>query len=183
MDREFGALRSLHLCRMGEPPGWATEFYGDPARSGGALFDLHIHDADFVRWCFGDPGVVHSAGSLGHVTTIYGYQDGPAQVVAEGGHIPVAGFGFRMRYRAIFERAVAEFDHAREHPVLVTRDGATAPAEIPLETAYQLQARHFVEQCLGVGAEPLRATMADAVAVTRLLEIEARQVLQGPGRS
>jgi hypothetical protein len=52
-----------------------------------------------------------------------------------------------------------------------------------LETAYQLQARHFVEQCLGVGAEPLRATMADAVAVTRLLEIEARQVLQGPGRS
>jgi hypothetical protein len=49
-------------------------------------------------------------------------------------------------------------------------------AEIPTETAYQLQARHFVEQCLGIGGEPLRATMADAAAVTRLLEIEANHV-------
>ncbi len=177
-DGEFGALRSLHLWRLGEPPAWATEFYGDPARSGGALFDLHIHDADFVRWCLGEPASIHSVGSLAHVTTSYGYLAGPPQVVAEGGHIPVAGFGFRMRYRAIFEHAVAEFDHAREDPVLVTRDGATAAAEIPAETAYQLQARHFVEQCLGIGSEPLRATMADAVAVTRLLEIEAGQVVR-----
>lgn len=172
----YGALRSLHLWRLGEPPGWATEFYGDRARSGGALFDLHIHDADFVRWCLGDPAEVRSVGSLAHVTATYGYREGPEQVVAEGGHIPVAGFGFRMRYRAIFDRAVAEFDHAREHPVWLTRDGETIPVSLPHETAYQLQARHFVEQCLDIGSEPLRATMADAVAVTRLLETEAAQV-------
>jgi len=175
-DGSLGALRSLRLCRMGEPPGWSREFYGDPARSGGALFDLHVHDADFVRWCLGDPVAVHSAGSRLHVTTIYGYPGGPAPVVAEGGHIPVAGFGFRMRYLAVFEEGVAEFDHAREHPVLLTREGVTTPVVLPGATAYELQARHFVEQCLGVSTEPLRATMADAVAVTRLLETEAGQV-------
>lgn len=173
---EYGALRSLHLWRLGEPPGWAREFYGDAARSGGALFDLHIHDADFVRWCFGDPSALHSVGTPSHLTTTYDYPAGPRQVVAEGGHIPVAGFGFRMRYRAIFEQAVAEFDHARVHPVWLTRDGETIPVALPHETAYQIQARHFVEQCLGTGSEPLRATMADAVAVTRLLETESRMV-------
>jgi len=175
-DGSLGRLRSLHLRRIGEPPGWSREFYGDPARSGGALFDLHVHDADFVRWCFGDPAGVTSAGTRSHLTTSYAYPGGPAQVIAEGGHIPVAGFGFRMQYLATFEEAVADFDHAREHPVLLTRGGTTSPVELPRETAYELQARHFVEQCLGTGAEPPRATMADAVAVTRLLEQEAGQV-------
>ena len=175
-DGTHGALRSLHLSRVGEPPGWAREFYRDPARSGGALFDLHVHDADFVRWCLGDPASVRSAGTRSHLTTIYGYPGGPDQVVAEGGHIPVDGFGFRMRYRAVFEDAVAEFAHDGEPPLRLTRGGRAEPVELPAGTAYEHQARHFVEQCLGTATEPLRATLADAVAVTRVLEEEARQV-------
>lgn len=173
-DRSLGGLKRLVLSRLGEPPGWAREFYGDPARSGGALFDLHIHDADFVRWCLGDPADLASIGSRSHVTTTYRYPDGPALVTAEGGHLAEPGYGFHMRYRAEFEAAVADFHHSRDEPLLLTQGNETRPIALPSGTAYEIQARHFVEQCLGIAAEPLRATMADAVAVTRLLEREAK---------
>lgn len=180
-DGRFGALNSLHLSRLGEPPDWAREFYGDATRSGGALFDLHIHDVDFVRWCLGDPGSVVSAGSRSHVTSSYQYPDGPAEVMAEGGHLDRPGFGFHMKYRAVFEDAVADFHHFRESPVLLTQNGNTVTVTLPPGTAYEIQARHFVEQCLGTATAPLRATMADAVAVTRLLEREAELVEAGNG--
>lgn len=175
-DGRFGALQSLRLSRLGEPPGWARDFYGDPSRSGGALFDLHVHDVDFVRWCLGEPASLESAGSRSHVTTRYRYPAGPAEVVAEGGHLDRPGFGFHMKYTAVFDQGVADFHHARESPLLLVQGGVTTPVALPPGTAYELQARHFVEQCLGIGTEPLRASMADAVAVTRLLEREAELV-------
>lgn len=175
-DQSLGKLQRLELSRVGEAPGWAPEFYGDPTRSGGALFDLHIHDADFVRWCLGEPSGVASTGTLSHVTTTYRYPDGPVLVSAEGGHLSEPGFGFHMRYRAEFEAGVADFHHARSEPVLLTLGNETTPVALPPGTAYDIQARHFVEQCLGTATEPLRATVADAVAVTRLLEIEAGQL-------
>lgn len=178
-DQSLGALMSLVLSRVGEAPDWAREFYGDPSRSGGALFDLHIHDADFIRWCLGDPADLTSIGSLSHVTTTYQYPDGPALVTAEGGHVDEPGYGFHMRYRAEFEGGVADFHHSRQEPLLLTQGDLTRAVALPSATAYEIQARHFVEQCLGTGTEPLRATMVDAVAVTRLLEREAGMVEGG----
>lgn len=172
-DGVFGALRSLLLRRFSEPPGWSPWFYGNPAMTGNALFDLHVHDADFALWCCGVPDRVASAGTPSRMTSLYGYDQGPGQVVVEGGYVPVPGFGFRMRYLAIFDGAVVDFRHDRAHPVLLTRDGQTEPVDLPAATAYELQARHFVEQVLGATTEPPRATMADAVAVTRVLEVEA----------
>lgn len=171
-DRSFGALRSLFLRRFSEPPGWSPWFYGDVAQTGNALWDLHVHDADFALWCCGAPDRLATTGTPARLSSLYGYADGPGQVVVEGGYVPVPGFGFRMRYLAIFEEAVVEFRHDREHPVLLTRGGRTAPVELPAATAYELQALHFLEQIQGSG-EPSRATMADAVNVTRLLEWEA----------
>lgn len=88
-DGSLGACRSLTLQRLAASPksGWS-----DAKITGGALIDLHIHDADFVWWCFGNPLAVDSAGRVGptdgvdHVTTVYRYSDGkaPTHVVAEG---------------------------------------------------------------------------------------------------
>lgn len=175
-DGSFGALRSLLLRRFSEPPAWSPWFYGDVAQTGNALWDLHVHDADFARWCCGDPATLAAAGTPSRLTTLYGYPEGPAQVVVEGGYVPVPGFGFRMRYLAIFDEAVVDFQHDRADPVLLTRAGRTEPVPLPDGTAYEQQAAHFVEQVLGASSEPPRATMADAVAVTRLLEREAGMV-------
>ncbi|MCA8960388.1 MAG: Gfo/Idh/MocA family oxidoreductase, partial [Planctomycetes bacterium] len=118
-DRRYGAVESAHFSRVGPAPNWSREFYGDPSASGGALGDLHIHDADFVRWVFGMPSQVITQGTLDRMTTIYRFDEGPREVVAEAGWIREPSFPFRMRYEVIFERAVARWDLAREIPLEV----------------------------------------------------------------
>lgn len=60
----------LSLERVGSPPAWSS-FYTDPARSGGALTDLHIHDVDFVNWSLGVPEGVLSTGTIDDVSSTF----------------------------------------------------------------------------------------------------------------
>lgn len=175
-DGRFGKVLSATFHRLGTPPRWSTEFYQDTTRSGGALVDLHIHDADFIRWCFGDPDSVSSTGSTNHLTTVYRYENGPGHVVAEGGWGHAPGFGFRMRYVISFEHATVDFDLARTPTVCLYRNGTSEPVELPAASAYQLQMEAFVRSVAAPDMPELRSTMADAVQVARLLEAERRSV-------
>lgn len=186
-DDAYGALESLSMQRLGAGPTWNAEFYRNPARSGGALADLHIHDADFACWLFGRPRSVVSVGSLDRVTTTYrfagkGGARSPKRVVAEGGwHHP--GFAFVMRYVAVFERATAVFDLAGgEAPVTVYTEGKGERPELPTIGGYHAEVRHFVEavrEKMGGGTPKLRATLEDAVLVAEVLEAERKSVEMG----
>jgi predicted dehydrogenase len=166
---ELGALRALSVTRITAAPDW-NDFYLDPRRSGGALFDLHLHDADFLRWCLGDPQRVLSAGTERHQTTVYSYEGRPGPIVAEGAWLE-PGLAFRMRYVAEFEDAVADFELGRSPELLVTRGGVSSGVKLSSATAYELEVRHFLDLVLGRTVAPL-ATLGDAIAVTRLLEAE-----------
>ncbi len=51
-----GAPRYAELTRLSAPPTWsAGGWLADPARSGNAALDLHVHDADMVLQLFGPP--------------------------------------------------------------------------------------------------------------------------------
>lgn len=186
-DGTFGPLESLSMQRLGAGPTWNAEFYRNPSRSGGALADLHIHDADFACWLFGKPTSVVSAGTLERVTTTYRFASGRGdpsrkRVVAEGGwHHP--GFAFVMRYVAVFERATAVFDLAGgEAPVTVYADGKGERPELPTMSGYHAEVRHFVEavrEKMSGGVPTLRATLEDAALVAEVLEAERRSVETG----
>ncbi len=173
----LGKVKSAVFQRLGSRPQWSS-FYRDPARSGGALVDLHIHDADFVRWLFGDPLEVASTGSLDHVSTLYRYPDGPAHVVAEGAWDHDAGFQFRMRYIVVFERATADFDFGRTPQLLLVREGRAEPVSIAATSAYELQVQHFLRAITSDSRE-LRASVDDALGVARLLEAERASLESG----
>lgn len=173
----FGPVISATFHRLGSPPGWASEFYRDPARTGGALVDLHIHDADFVRWLFGDPRSVVSAGTIDHATTIYRYEaGGPPHVVAEGGWDHTPGFAFRMRYVVLFERATADFDFTRQPQLMLARDGRVEEVPLDPRPGYDFEVRHFIDAARDPASVVPRATVDDAVAVTRLLVCERRSL-------
>lgn len=168
-DGEFGSVRSASFQRLGARPDWA-EFYADDARSGGALVDLHIHDADFVRWVFGAPDSVLSTGDLHHVTTRYRYANGPAHVAAEGGWVQSPGFAFRMHFVVVFEHASAEFELGRKPELLVRRAGESVAVEVPTLNGYDGQVRALLARLSGGGkALP---TIDDAVAVAQILDAE-----------
>ena len=181
---EFGRLTTATFTRLGSRPGWSADFYRDAARSGGALIDLHVHDADFVAHLFGPPAAVTTTGTLDHVTTIYHYPDGPAHAVAEGGWDQADGFGFTMRYVATFvadtgEPATARFDLAADPQLTLARGGKTGPVEVAPHNGYDGEVRATVD-ALAAGKTP-PVTIADGVAVARQLDAE-RASLQAGGR-
>jgi len=180
-ERDFGRVRSAVFRRLGSPPAWSRGFYGDRTRSGGALFDLHVHDADLVRWLFGPPLSVQSSGTPDHLSTLYRFDTpGPLHVAAEAGWDHDAAFPFRMAYTVVFERATADFDNSRDPPLRLFRDGAEQAVELPDGTGYDGEVRHLLS---AIGREArhggLLVTCDDAEAVTRLLAAEERSQRSG----
>lgn len=168
-DGSLGAVRSATFTRLGSRPAWSG-FYADASRSGGALFDLHVHDADLVAHLFGPPRAVTSAGAIDRLATIYHYAAGPALALAEGGWL-AGGLPFRMRYLVEFEGSAADFDLARDPPLLVCDASGQRPVPLSPETGYEAEVRAMVRAALG---DPggLVATLEDALLTTRLLLAE-----------
>jgi len=175
----FGPVRSATFQRIGTAPHWGADFYGDPSRSGGALFDLHVHDVDFLRWCFGDPIEVTAGGSLQHVASLYRFDGGPEIVVAEAGWDAAPGLPFRMRFTVHFAEATAEFDLARPFPLLLCRDGSCNAVPLPAETGYDGEIRALLGQILGSEAAPPLPGLDEAWGVTRVLEAERESLETG----
>lgn len=171
----FGAAGNAEFTRLSARPAWSTEFYSDHRRSGGALFDLHIHDVDFLRWCFGDPSLVTSAGSREDVRTSYRIPGGPAGVSARGAWLDDPATPFVMRYVVHFEEVEVRFDLDAASPLRVHRGGTSEAVTLPPATGYEGEIRHFVELVLGRVARPV-ATLDEAVAVTAILEAEERSL-------
>ncbi len=175
-SNRYGAVRSATFQRLGSLPTWSKGFYEDFKKSGGALSDLHIHDADFVRHLFGEPDAVESAGDLLHITTFYRYSKGPSHVIAEGAWDQQPGTPFRMRYLVNFERATADYDLSRQDPLLLIEGDASSPVKLESISGYDGEVRHFIDvlenRC------PARLNLDDAIAVADLLKRE-REALRG----
>ena len=176
----YGPVRSAAFQRLASAPGWNAGFYRDPARTGGALVDLHIHDADFVTHLFGLPREVVSSGDLDHVTTLYRYApgDGPGHVVAEGAWDHSPGFAFRMRYVVVFEQATADFDLDRDPALILSRDGEARGVELGSGSGYDGEIRHLLEVLRRPGRRP-RVGIDDAECHARLLDAERSSLETG----
>jgi len=170
-SREFGAVKSASFQRLGSGPTWGAEFYRNTERSGGALVDLHIHDTDFITWCFGVPREVTSTGTLDHVTTLYRFENGPRHVMAEGGWDQLPGFPFKMRFIVTFEHATADWDLTRHPPLLLCRDGKAEPIEMPAWLGYDGEVRAIV-RAVASGARVAPTTAEDAVRTAVVLDAE-----------
>lgn len=181
-----GRVLGARFRRVAHPPGWGQGHFGDGAKSGGALLDLHIHDTDFTQYCFGAPSSVFSTGyakhtgAIDHVVTQYAVAGG-AIVHAEGSWAMTAGFGFNMSYTVNFERATADYDIARgpENALKLYAEGREAET-IRCEggDGYVGELRHF-EESIRAGRRPTVVTPEDGVMSLLICEAEERSIRSG----
>ncbi|MBM3976716.1 MAG: Gfo/Idh/MocA family oxidoreductase [Planctomycetes bacterium] len=178
--KTYGPVRSAVFQRLGSGPSWSRAFYGDLERSGGALIDLHIHDADFAYALFGAPVAVSTSGTLAHMTTQYRYGPrGPRHVTAEGAWDLAPSAGFRMRFLVACERATLEWDLARAGELCVHGADGTRKVALAAQTGYDGEVRHLLDAIASGGSSArkrLGATLADAHAVARILEAERKSL-------
>jgi predicted dehydrogenase len=181
-DGRFGKVHAATFHRRVNHPG--GPFYSDGARSGGAALDLHIHDTDFVQYCFGMPQAVTSFGyskitsEPDHLVTHYQYADIPL-VMAEGSWAMADGYTFNMGYTVNFERATAVYDSSHK-PLLMLYEPGKAPAEVPVENimGYDLEIGYLLD-CIQQGLQPTRVTVQDAWNTLRIIEAEVASVRSG----
>lgn len=178
----YGKVLAARFRRVAEPPGWGKNTFFNGAESGGGLFDLHIHDTDFVQFCFGRPksvfssGYVKFSGAIDHVVTQYEVGSGSI-VHAEGSWAMTPGFGFNMSYTVNFERATADYDIARGKEALRLSEVDQAARVIPFDApdGYVGELKHFVE-CVRNGQKPTVVTPNDGLVSVEICEAEERSV-------
>lgn len=100
VNKKLGKLRYYSACRLSQVPGWGT-WQQDPKLSGGALYDMNIHDIDLTYYFFGMPKTVYATGWANeqgawmHVDTALRYDELQANVessLAMPGDYPFAVF-------------------------------------------------------------------------------------------
>jgi predicted dehydrogenase len=184
-SQAYGKLLAARFRRISSPPGWSKASYFKGDESGGALLDLHIHDTDFVQFCFGRPrsvfsvGTTRFSGAIDHVVTAYQVPGG-FPVTAEGSWIMTEGFGFNMAFTVNFQNATADFDISRGADALKLCEEGQPMRTVPCEAVdgYLLELRHMIESILS-GTPPRVVTAADGLSAVEICEAEEKSVKTG----
>ncbi len=177
-SQEFGGVRSATFHRLGSRPNWSAGFYADENRSGGVLYDLHIHDIDFIVQCFGLPDSVVTTGDGLHLSTSFHYEDGPVHVLAHAAwdHQPAAGF--EMRCSIVCDQATIDFDINRDDQLVVHQGTDSSAVDVGHLTGYDGQIRGIINVILGKTPH-LGCSMDDAVDVACLLDAQLESMSSG----
>lgn len=182
--KTYGRPLAARFRRLSEMPAWSKQgTYAGGNDLGGALFDLHIHDTDFVQFLFGRPhavyssGVARPSGSVDHVVTQYQYPGGPI-VYAEGSWLLAKGFS--MAYTVHCEGATLDFDLARGADALQVTETGQAPRTIKFDgpDGYGEEVRYVVE-CVRSGKRPAMVTAMDGLSALEICEAEEKSVMTG----
>jgi len=179
----YGKILAARFRRVSAPPGWSRDSYFKGGDSGGALLDLHIHDADFVQFLFGRPTSVYStgqsrfSGAIDHVVTQY-HVPGGATVYAEGSWLLTSGFG--MAYTVNFERATIDFDSARGADALHLMEEGKPSRVIKPDgvDGYVEELRHLIAS-IQSGQPPTVVTAADGLSAVEICEAEEKSIQTG----
>jgi predicted dehydrogenase len=185
MNQTYGKVLAARFRRVSAPPGWSKASYFKGNDSGGALLDLHIHDTDFVQFCFGRPSSVFStgttrfSGAIDHVITSYQFESG-VPVTAEGSWLMSESFGFKMEYTVNFEKATVDFDLARGVDALKLHEEGQPARTITCEAVdgYLVELRHLIESIQN-GTPPSIVTAADGLSAVEICDAEERSIKTG----
>ena len=183
-SQKYGRVLAARFRRVAEPPGWGAKHFGDGKLSGGALLDLHVHDTDFVQFCFGKPSAVYSrgyikyTGAVDHVVTQYEVASG-AIVHAEGSWAMSPGFGFSMAYTVNFERATVDYDMVRGPEALKVFENAKAEViACAGPDGYVREVEHVLGQ-IQSGATTAIIGPEEGLHAVQICEAEERSVRSG----
>lgn len=170
----YGPLRFLSLFRKAGAPTWGDWTKSEALRraSGGGLFDLAIHDIDFMRHVLGEPSSISCATVAGalsphdHVNATWAFRSGAVGMIQSGLAFHSAT-PFEARYQARFEKATLEFSSLKPGVVRVSDDRESREMKIETEPdGFQREIDYFAA-CVAGNERP-----ADCLPETSLRAIE-----------
>ena len=121
-------------------------------KSGGCLFDQHIHDVDTINWLFGKPDsvstiakVINKGNGYDIVSTNYLYEDEKV-INAQDDWTLNGDYGFEMRYRVNFERGNVVYEKGK---IVVNPVGEKAfEPELSKDNGYYRELKYFIQSII-----------------------------------
>lgn len=178
----FGSIKQVSAVRLGQMP--VQPWYAEPKKSGGGLFDLHVHDIDFLCYLFGGVKEVYATGkkskqhAWNFVTSNLRFKNG-VNAVAEATFGITDNYPFTMNLRIVGEKATAEFsfvagsganleDRDSAKNTLTLYENGKSPKREPksIRDAYEIEVEYFTE-CVKEGKQP---TIVQGKEVRRSIE-------------
>ena len=174
-SKEFGELKFLSMSRFSGIPGWG-EWKEQRAKgtSGGALFDLIIHDIDFANYVLGIPSEIKSSylpGGLSqndYVSAMWNYKDRNVHVKIEGGNTFHSNFPFQAGYMVQFEKASVIYTTLKSDIIRIADDNTIF--EVPAGDAgdgYYNEIDYFA-QCIRNNTQPTECMPASSLESIKL---------------
>ncbi len=195
-SKMYGKLVQAWFSRLSGAPMWAWEgWYVDPSRSGMAVYEMHIHDLDFLHFMIGKPAAVRSLAVnqpsiyASFIKTQYYYESLPGVIVeAEGGWWQGA-VPFSHTFRVVFERATLIFDSDKltiyeageaKPKVIEIASGVEMPGSINLKNTGGIynEIAYFVE-CLRIDKKPTVITPEQSLDSLKILLAEIESAHKG----
>lgn len=179
----YGKVLAASFARCGAAPGWGSgNWFSSPKRSGGAVVDLHIHDADLCVWWWGKPADISAGGAfVGDSPNIlhsrWRYENGPA-VQFETSWDPTGTVPFYYGFRIIFEKATAIFDSRTSKGIELfteTESGKNILEDMEQTHHLELEDRYFLD-CVSQNRFPDRCPPAESLLALECVIEEARQL-------
>ena len=192
----IGSVRSITAQRLSKFPDW-SDWFRNPARSGGGLLDLQVHDVDFIHWIMGHPlsvrtvGIPSPEGSWDHVHTTLTYPGAQASVVASllmpeswpfSTSILVLGTQGAIEYTFRVGANIQEREQASHFFRWYKSDGQVCEPAVSAEDMFAAQLRYFVS-CVAGGQPPLLCAPEETLRVMKVMaasrqSAESGQVLE-----
>lgn len=175
--KAFGKLRNISMLRYSPMPGWgANQWFRDLKVSGGTLFDLHIHDIDYLQFVLGKPkrlsGLGYKSNELAYtdITTTLGFGENIRASVYASYEMP-AKVPFRMGYRALFEDGLLDYDLLRYEPLKYYKGDEEKTIDLSSEpNGYEQECEYFV-RCVTDGKSPELSAAASSLETIKILEL------------
>jgi predicted dehydrogenase len=110
---KLGDLHGVYCNRLAQHPNWTT-WHRDPAISGGGLFDLHLHDIDFLYSVFGEVDHVYAVGwksptgCWNQVMSTLVFKNG-VKAVSEGCCEMIGDYPFSAAFRAVGDNGTLDY--------------------------------------------------------------------------
>lgn len=169
----LGTVRAATFRRKCAGPRWSPWLL-DRGVSGGAVFDLLVHDLDFCLHLFGEPQSVSASGrqdlsrGVDWITAQLEYPE--AGVLITGGWHPSESYPFSMEYSIVADGGGVEFSSAGIAPTLYPAGSAAVELKTADKDGYQAEIEYFLECCTS-GRQPVRCPPAESAKAVKLAEL------------
>lgn len=182
-DNTLGDISHIYMSRHSVHPSWST-WHTDPLKSGGGLYDLHIHDIDFLHQVFGRLKSVYAVGHksvngcYNTITTSLRFESEVTAVV-DCSMDMIGSYPFTTQVRAMGDNATLEYHSSSgsnsecdtdSESGVVLFEASKAPVKVQIEhyDPYKTQLEYFAK-CIMENTPVEFIKMSEVLYVLRIL--------------